>query len=1079
MNKLKQALQLRALLSFLVMMVFAASVSAQTISVSGHVTDETGEPLIGAAILQKGTQNGTATDYDGNYSIKVPAKATLVVSYMGYQSQEVNVGGKTILNIKLAATDHMLEEVVAIGYGTVKKKDLTGAVSSVQGADLAKVPVGSVAQALQGKAPGLNIVQQNAAPGASVNVTVRGGASLTQGTAPLYIVDGFAMDNALSNLDANDIESIDVLKDASATAIYGARGSNGIIVITTKSAAKGKTKVDYNAFFTWDKLSKKLDMLSDAADYVRYQYELAELQGKTSMWSVGYDNSYATDEADFYSGVYGRISDRYTGDYATDWQDLMFGGNSFSQNHNVSVSTGSEKTQVLLTFNHNDQNGLLANHDFNRNSVRAKVNSELYKGVKLDFGTFFYNNVTHGGGKYGDMKGVLLQPINGGTLFTQDELINTQTYRDYRGLDNGFDTANPLVQNEASTSESKDRLLNITGGLTIDFVKGLTWRTAGDYETKWTRSTSFADENSTSYLIDQTNTGINGTIKYKETSKWRISNTLNYNHTFAQKHNLTALLGQEYSYSESIGNNFELKQFPYPNHGLDDISNATVNDKSSSRSHGNMLSFFGRAGYNYDERYLLTATLRADGSSKFARGNKWGYFPSASAAWRVSQEGFWQNSSLVETVNNLKLRVGYGVTGNCDIDDNMYTTPVSMSTYPMGNDENSAAYVIGTTLGNEKLKWETLHATNVGLDLGLINSRINLTVEWYNNQINDMLMKCSIPKSTGYSYQYQNVGKMRNRGWEVSLNTVNISNRRFQWTSTLNLSFNRSKVIALEGDVDHKTFSQGGNRSGTVQYYAVVGEPLGDMYGYKYIGLYTTDDFDVAADGSYTLKEGVVKPYSGTPQPGDIKFAADNEDGTQFTRQLQKIGNGTPDCIGGFNNTLTWKGFDLNVFLRFSIGNDVYNATKHSMSPYAPYQNTTTEFGNYYRLIDPLTGKKATTLDRIRELNPDEQSRTWSLSKTNSDYITYPSSFYVEDGSYLRLSQVTLGYTLPDKWMKKLHIAKCRIYFTGNNLATITGYSGYNPDASSANDDVICTPGYDSSVYPLSRSYVVGVNLSF
>ncbi len=1078
--KFHQKTRFLLLLSLALVMQLAAY--AQNVSLKGVVVDSDGEPLIGASVLQKGSNNGITTDINGEFKISVPAKSTLVVSYIGYETVNVAVNGRSNISVTLQPSSSMLDEVVAIGYGTVKKRDLTGAVSSVTGNDLATVPVTSAAAALQGKAAGVNIVTQNNAPGAGLNITVRGGTSITQDTEPLYIVDGFEMSDALTNIDINDIETIDVLKDASSTAIYGAKGSNGIIVITTKSAQKGKTKVDYNAYFSFDTLSKKLKMLQNAADYVAYQYEYSELNGKTSMWSVGYDDAYGVDQPDFYSGVYSRIASRYGDSYAVDWQDEAFGGSALTQNHNVSISTGNDKTQMLISYNYTGQDGLLANHDYARNAVRAKINSELWKGVKLDFGMFFYNNQTHGGGSYSGMKNVLLQPINGGTLFSQDELLNTQTYATYRGLDSTFDTPNPLVQNEASTSESRDRRLEVNAGVTIDICKYLTWRTAGNYVAKWGKSTSFADENSTSYLIDQANTGMEGSISNSESYSWNIDNTLNYNQTFKKVHNLNIMLGQEYSYSESEKNGIDLKQFPYPNHGLDDISNATVSSKTSGHSHGNMLSFFGRANYNYDERYLITATIRADGSSKFAKGNKWGVFPSASAAWRVSQEKFWQNGSVNKWFSNLKLRVGYGITGNCNIGSNLYQTTVSQTTYPMNNNENDAAYVMSTTLGNSNLKWETLHATNVGVDLGFFKNRLNITVDWYNNEISDMLMQCSIPKSSGYSYQYQNVGSMRNRGWEIQLNSTNIVNRNFRWSTSLNLSFNRSKVIKLEGDVEYKTFSVGGNRSGTVNYYAMVGHSLGDMYGYKYEGVYTTDDFYTDADGNYVLKDGVVKPYEGTAQPGDIKFAADNDDpdNPQFTRKLVKIGNGSPDCTGGFGNTFYYKGFDLNIFMKFSIGNDVYNATKHSMSPYAPYQNVPAEFGNnYYRLIDPSTGQKASSLERLAELNPNESSRTWSLASTNINYITYPSSYYVEDGSYLRLSQVTLGYTFPKKWMQKVHVSNLRIYFTANNLATITGYSGYDPDASAANDYVICTPGYDSSTYPLSRSYVIGLNLSF
>lgn len=821
-------------------------------------------------------------------------------------------------------------------------------------------------------------------------------------------------------------------------------------------------------------------MMSNAEDFVKYQYEMAELQGKTAVWSNVFDNGKGIDASDFYSGVYGRINSQYGDAYGIDWQDEVFGGSALTQNHNVNVSTGTEKTQVMLSYNYSDQEGLLANHGIKKNSIRAKVNTELYKGVRFDLNTMFSGNSTDGGGAYSGMKNVLLQPINGGSMFTRDDLLYTQTYPDFSGFDASFDTANPIVQNDASTSNKRSKLYTVNAGLEFDFLKHFTWRTAGSYTWSHSKSTSFADENSTSYIMDPSNTGINGSISNSESYKWQVTNTLNYSQTFAKKHKVNVLMGHEVTYSESESDKMTLIKFPYPNHGLDNITDATVKEQSTSHKNSGIVSAFARFNYTFDERYLLTATVRGDGATNFAKGNKWGVFPSVSGAWRISEENFWKNSKLMNVVNSLKLRVGYGVTGNNAIGSSKYTTNYSQTTYPMGNNENNSAYVVGTTLGNKDLKWETLHATNIGLDISLFNSRVNLTAEWYNNQISDLLMNCVIPSSTGYSSQYQNVGEMRNRGWEITLNTVNINTKNFRWTTDLNLAFNSSKVLALEGVEDHKTFAAGSNRSGTLTYYAVVGEALGDMYGYVYDGIYTTDDFTQGEDGSFILRDGVVKPFDGTPQPGDIKFAADNEAGDQFTRQYVKIGNGTPDCIGGFNNTFSFYGFDLSVFMKFSIGNDVYNATKHSMSPYALYQNVPAEFGNnYYRLVDPATGKKATTLARLKELNPNESLRKWSLNTTNSSYITYPSSYYVEDGSYLRIAQLTLGYTFPKKWLQKIMISNARVYFTANNLATITGYSGYDPEVSSANDNVVCTPGYDSSTYPRSRSYVVGLNLTF
>ena len=1082
--KLKQMGNLKLKLCLFIALFISMPIAlvAQTVKISGVVSDDQ-DVIIGATVRVKGQQGGTVTDIDGKYTISLPSNAKqIVVSYVGYETRTIPVNGRTKIDVKLTSSNQMLDEVVSIGYAKVKRKDLTGATSSVDGKELANVPVASAAQALQGKVSGVNIISKSGAPGSGTTITVRGGMSLTQGSTPLYIVDGFEMSNALENIDINDIESIDVLKDASSTAIYGARGSNGIILITTKSGKKGKTQVSYNTYFAFDRLSKKLDMMNNAENFVKYQYEMATLQGKSSAWSNVFDKAKATDEADFYTGAYGRMADNYANSYGVDWQDEVFGGSAMKQNHNINIQTGSDKTQVMLSYNYFDQDGLLANHNDKKNSFRAKINSELWKGVRLDVNTMFTGRSTYGGGDYSGMKNVLLQPINGGTMFTENELINTQTYLDLSSLDSSFDTANPLVQNLASTSKKHSRLFTVNGGLEFDFLKHFTWRTAGSYTWSNSKSTSFSDENSTAYLTDPVNTGINGSIGNSESYLWQITNTLNYNQTFAKVHKVSALLGHEVTYSESESNDITLNQFPIPNHGLDDISVANVKDKSSGHSHSGMVSMFGRLNYTYDERYLLTASLRADGSSKFARGHQWGYFPSVAAAWRITEEKFFKNSLLANTFNNLKLRVGYGETGNNDISDYLYRTNVALSIYPMNNSITNPSYVLSETLGNNKLKWETLASTNIGLDMSLFNSRVNLTVEWYNNQANNLLMKCIIPSSTGYKNQYQNVGKMRNRGWEFTLNTTNIEGKDFRWTSDLNLSFNKSKVVSLENGVDTKTFSVGGNRSGSVSYYATVGQSLGDMYGYKYEGIYTTADFN-EVNGKFVLKDGVVAPVNSgkvqTVQPGDIKFAADNEDGTQFTRKMVKIGNGSPDCTGGFNNTVTYKGFDLSVFMKFSIGNDIYNATKHSMSPYAMFQNVPSEFGdNYYRMIDPVTGQAATTLARLQELNPNESTRLWSASKVNSNYITYPSSYYVEDGSYLKIGQVTLGYSLPKTLLSKISIASARVYFTVYNLATITGYSGYDPEVSAANN-VVCTPGYDSSTYPHSRSFVLGMNLTF
>lgn len=456
-----------------------------------------------------------------------------------------------------------------------------------------------------------------------------------------------------------------------------------------------------------------------------------------------------------------------------------------------------------------------------------------------------------------------------------------------------------------------------------------------------------------------------------------------------------------------------------------------------------------------------------------------GCVPSVAGAWRVSQESFWKDHKINNIINDLKFRVEYGETGNNDVPSNLWRTNVVLTDYPLNNTIGNPAYVTSSTYGNIDLQWEAMKATNIGVDLAFFNNRIKLTSEYYKNDVTKMLLLTILPAHTGYSNQYQNIGTMTNKGYEFTLNTVNLKSENFRWTTDANIGFNKSKVTSLDSGRDFRTFTVGSNRGGQVTYYATVGEQLGDMYGYVYQGVYTTDDFIQAANGTLTLKPGVVKPATGTPKPGDMKFAADNAAGDQFTRKLVKIGNGTPDFIGGISNNVSYKGFDLAMFMKFSVGGDIYNATKQSLSPYALYQNVPTEFGNnYYHLIDPNTGQATNNLVRLKEMNPNEGSSLWSLSNTNTANITYPSSYYVEDGSYLRIAQLTVGYSLNKEFLQHISVANARIYVTVNNLATITGYSGYDPEVAAASG-VSVTPGYDSSAYPRSRSYVLGINLTF
>ncbi len=1061
----------------LLIFLFGISIYASSqINVSGTVTDGT-DPIPGVTILEEGTMNGTLTDINGKYSIKAASKESKIVfSSIGFDSQTVLVGNNTTINITLKEEISELDEVVVIGYGTSKKRDLTGAVSSVKGGELATVPVTTAAQAITGKIAGVNVVTQSGAPGADINVVVRGGTSITQGSSPLYIVDGFQMDDGLKNIDINDIESIDVMKDASATAIYGARGSNGVIIITTKSGKKGKTEVNYNAYISFEKLGSKLDLLN-TQEYVEYQYEFQTLNGQVNSWA----NIYGGDlnSSDFYTGAYDRIEQQYGGVAPIDWQDVVFGGTATLTNHNVNITGSSDKTQYMLSYNYTGQDGLLAKSGYNRNSLRAKLNHELNDRIRLSFGTSFMGTELDGGGSLGGtLKMSILQPVTGGARYTNDELINTDISDEMQDIDSQYDIYNPLIMNDAVTKEKYTRLFTVNTAFDVDLAEDLTFRTAGSYLWQQVRN-DYWDDGRTKEA--QNNGGPFGSRDNSEKFTWQVTNTLNWAHQF-NAHKLNVLIGQETYYSESMNLNNTYYEFPDNNFGLSDVSMAgQVFSYKSGKSTNGIVSVFGRLNYNLNEKYLVTGTIRGDGSSKFSKGNQWGYFPSVSGAWRVSEEPFMDNLSLI---NNLKFRVGYGTTGNCDISNNMYATDYQSGYYAIDKKQVSTLKP-GNTVGNPDLQWETTKSTNIGLDVSLFDSRINLTSEFYNNVSDDLLIKNSIPTSTGYSYQFQNIGSIRNRGFEFVLNTYNVRNNKFTWTTDFNISFNKSKVLNIYGeDDDH--FIQ---NYGRIDFIVEKGQPLGQFYGYEYDGVYTTDDFNQNADGTYSLKDGIASlkgKVRSSIKPGDVKYITKegntDDDGNPVwsTDDRRIIGSAEPDFTGGMVNTFTYKGFDLGIFMSFSYGNEVFNMnSQRFIGPYLPNQTSMKVMADRFVLVDPTTGQETNDLQRLAALNPQQYNKDamWSLHSDNKIAITDALDYYIEDGSFLRLSTITLGYTLPSHIVKRMHINKLRFYCTLNNIHTFTNYSGYDPEVSATSS--LLTRGVDNSAYPRAKSVVVGLNLTF
>ena len=1053
-------------------------VNAQEFSLSGRITDAGRQPIAGASIQIKSKNLSALTHEDGTFSLLATVGDVVHVSYVGYTPEEVVIANQNPITIRLERANNDLDEVVVIGYGTTRKRDLTGAIGSVKGDDIRQVPVTTAAQALTGKVAGVNVVTQSGAPGADVNITVRGGTSITGSTEPLYIVDGFIMKDALMKIDINDIENMDILKDASATAIYGARGANGVVQITTKSARPGRTAVDYNAYLSVERLSKKLNLLG-IEDYVRYQYEYQTLGGRLGDFANMYGGD--VDSPDFASGAYDRIYRDYGSRAGIDWQEEVFGGNGMLQNHNVNISGGNDKTKLMLSYNNTNQDGILAKSGFRRNSIRAKIDHRLFEGVNVDFNSLLQDANRQGGGSLGGMlKMSALQPVTGGVRYTNEEMLYTDIGEELQLINSQYDIFNPIIMNDARNQERAARLANVNIGLTAKFLDDFTFRTQGSYQWAQARE-DFWDDGRT--VNARNNFGPYGSIKNGENYEWQWTNTLSWLKDI-NKHHVNLMVGHEVRYEESHELKHEYFEFPQSNFGLKDIALAgrTKRGESKADRYGIVSGFF-RAIYNYDDRYLLTATVRADGVSTFRKGNRWGAFPSASAAWNIHNENFMKDNGIFD---QLKLRVGYGTTGNDRIGNTRYATLYG-STVVVVDNETLIGVKPSDKLGNPALIWEKTQTSNVALDMALLKNRVNVTVDLYNNESKNLLLEADIPTSTGYKKQYQNIASLRNRGIELSLNTVNVRNNNFQWKSAFNISFNRSKVQGLFGSAGNDYMIT--SYESRVNYYTQVGGPVSTFYGYKYDGVYTTDDFAQNADGSYTLKDGVASlkgKNRSSIKPGDVKYLAvtgetdDNGNPVWSTADRTEMGNPEPKFFGGFNNEFIYKGFDLNIFLNFAYGNKVFNMnTQRFMGPYLPNQNSLEDMAGRFTLIDPNTGVETKDLNRLAELNPNQHDKdqVWSLNSSNNIAISDPLDYYLEDASFLRINNITLGYTLPREVSKKAFIQRLRFYVTLNNVHTFTNYSGFDPEVSAT--EKILTRGVDNSAYPRIKSFVTGINLTF
>ena len=1061
----------RRLMLGLVVAMCCASLSAVAqnngrFTAKGIVTDSEQNPLPGVAIIVDGTTSGTTTDVDGRFSISVPNdQARLIVSYVGFEDQTVVPLRTGDMHIVLKDATSIEEVVVSVGYGQVRKRDLTGAVASVSGTELSKVPVATAAEALTGRVAGVRVVSTDGEPGADLDITVRGGMSVTQSKSPLYVIDGFVSDLGLMGVDPNEIESIDVLKDASTTAIYGAQGANGVVLITTKSASKGKTHVTYNGYVGFRQLSRSYDIM-DATDYVKMQYEMA----------LRADGGVRGSTLDEFISNYGEFADydRLYRGKGMDWQKEVFGGNAVYHSHNVSISGGTDRSSVLASYSNNLEDGILINTKNARHNFMVKFDHKISD--KFNFRTkisYYINNKT-------------------GDITSGSTLNNTLQFR-------------PVLNKNASMDEMLDALEGngeLTSPIESQFSKlrfqtknSLMMNAALDYKSTpklvlslpgsgtWNhgRNDSFDDSTSTSA---QTSGGASGSQRWSSGSKWQNTNTLSYNDKFG-RHSISVMAGTEVIFSKAQSLTAKNSKFPDINFGIYDMSLGTEPSKpTTSWEEVGMASYFGRVSYNFDERYLFTFNVRADGSSKFARQNRWGLFPSASAAWRINEEKFMQGAK--GWLDNLKLRVSYGQTGNNNIGNNRYLSIYETgSFYADGGLEIPALSV--AALANPTLKWETTVAANVGLDFGFFKGRLNGTLEIYQNKTKDLLLNANIPITSGFTKQTMNIGSIRGRGIELSLSSVNIRTKDFQWTTDFNISYNRNKVVSLTGETDNEyMLYKSGVGSYMEDYFVGVGYSTGKIYGYVSDGFYGVDDFDATFNADkgiweYTLKEGIphhtITGDRDKVQPGSIRLKNIDGEGNVTDADRTIIGDTNPDFIGGFNNTFTYKGFDLSVFMNFQTGNDVLNYQKaRLMATYDRNHNQHTELVNRFTWIDDA-GNYVSEPSALKALNANATTHAVRTAGPESN-ITVTTSDMVEDGSFLRINNITLGYTFRNGWLRKAGISSLRIYGTAYNVYTFTNYSGYDPDVNRVPNGGL-TPGVDWSAYPRTRSFIFGVNLTF
>ena len=1041
-------------------------------SVTGVVTDGYGDPLIGVAVqLKDARSGGTVTDTDGNFTLSgVPDGSVLVFTSLGYKTVELPADFKSKMQVSMKEDNLYLEETVVIGYSDIKRRDLTGSVGRVDTEELSKVSVANFDEALAGRVAGVQVSSSEGMPGSSMTITIRGNNSLTQDNTPLYVIDGFPSEDpeVVTTLSPSDIQSIDILKDASATAIYGSRGANGVIMITTKKGEAGKMKISYNMTAGIQVVSKQMEMMN-AYEFVRLQEEIMTESEMVSS-NGGY---YQT-----YNGKKWTLED-YRNIEQINWQDYIFQP-AWKQSHNVSASGGSNDVRYNVSFTHFDQDGIVINSNYRKTTGRANLvlkRNKLTANLTANFSNTVSTGASPSENNYSGMNNLFYsvlgyRPVTEpnvplSSLLTNIKDDTVDDLRDYR--------FNPILSLENEYSKRWVTSFNVNSFVEYEFIKGLKLKVSGIYTGEDRRQESFNNSKTKSGYPGSTN-GVNANLNVIHKETWLNENTLTYSRTFARNHHFSALAGMTLQSYLTKTNQTGYKQIPYESLGMAGIALGELSSSSSAISESTLMSFLGRVNYDYASKYYITASFRADGSSKFAKNNRWGYFPSMSVAWNISNENFFRPAKHI--INDLKIRAGWGQTGNNRIGDYDRFSMLDMTYANSGNYSSSNGIIhsvypidgnasnVGVSpvnLGNEDLKWETTEQTNIGVDMSFFDSRINLVLDVYDKKTYDLLYYTELPLTSGYGGAMKNIGSVGNRGLEITLSTVNIKRRNFEWTTDFNIAFNKNEVLSLAEDVSALTSiaTFDSNFNSIPNYISKVGYPMGMMYGYVYEGTYKLDEFDNNG-GSYRLKSGI--PYFAADgrdgiQPGYPKYADLNDDGVIDANDRTIIGRGAPIHTGGFTNTFRFYGFDLSIFLQWSYGNDILNANRLIFESSFAKRPNLNQFATY--------------ADRWTFDNPDSDIPCVNASAGSLVY----SSRVIEDGSYLRIKDVVLGYTFPQKWMKKVKISRLRLYVSAQNLHTFTSYSGYDPEVSIRNTAL--TPGLDYSAYPRSINFNFGLNLSF